>query len=220
MPSGRRWILPVTMSVLVVAALVFAIVATKESKSGSSSATTATSAQAPLTRGGFVGAELPQARPAPPIALSDQYGRPVSLAALRGRPVLVGFVSTSCGAPCELVAQQIRGALDELHEPIPVLLISAGPAADTPAAVRDFLAKVSLSGRVYYLTGPPAALAGARRAYRVRPAAGGAGPTAQGATVLLIDSAGRERVAYGSEQLTPEALSHDIERLSGSPPTP
>ena len=51
-----------------------------------------------------------------------------------------------------MIAQQIRGALDELRRPVPVLLISADPAADTPARVRRFLPRVSLSGRVRYLT--------------------------------------------------------------------
>jgi hypothetical protein len=31
--------------------------------------------------------------------------------------------------------------------------------------------------------------------------------------VLLIDSRGRERVIFGIEQLTPEGLAHDLEKL-------
>ncbi len=205
------------MGVLVLAALVFAIVATKESESGSSSApgaTGGTTAQTPLTQGGFAGAEIPAPKPAPPIALTDQYGRSVSLAALRGKPVLVAFLYAGCGAPCTLIAQQIRGALDELHEPVPVLIVSADPAGDTPPAVRRFLAATSLSGRVHYLTGSPAALKEVWRAYRVTPAGAGAHAFANHAVVLLIGPDGRERVLYGPEQLTPEALAHDIGRFS------
>ncbi len=32
---------------------------------------------------------------------------------------------------------------------------------------------------------------------------------------MLIDAAGRERVLYETEQLTPEALAHDIRALGG-----
>ena len=219
MSGRRRWILPVTMSVLVVAALAFAIVATKESngsRSGSSGTTatqTGTAGQAPLTRGGFAGAEMPRAVQAPPIALHDQYGRPVSLASFRGSPVVVAFLYTHCGGPCTLIAQQIRGALDELPRPVPVLIVSVDPAGDNPAAVRRFLASTSLSGRVYYLNGSPAALASVWRAFRVKPASAGAEALARSATVFLIDPAGRERVLYGTEQLTPEALAHDIGKL-------
>jgi protein SCO1 len=221
MQRRRTWVLPVTMSVLVIVALAFAIVATREAGNGGAKpgtggpASSGSPTQPPLSRGGFAGAELPQANDAPPIALSDQYGRPVSLSALRGGPVVLAFLYTSCGGPCELVAQQIRGALDELREPVPVLLVSVDPAGDTPAAVRHFLARVSLSGRVYYLTGPRAALAKVWRDYGVRPPVAGASAFARRATVVLIDGAGRERVVYGSEQLTPEALAHDVGRLRG-----
>jgi protein SCO1/2 len=213
MQRRRRLVLPVTTSLLAVAALIFAILATRDSKSSKTATQVAPGAQLPLTRGGFAGAELPQAKAAPPIALFDQYGRPVSLASLRGEPVVIAFLYTRCGAPCTLIAQQIRGALDELSRPVPVLLVSADPSGDTPVAVRHFLAQVSLSGRVYYLTGPEAALRRVWRAYRISPAARGAAAFERSATVLLIDQAGRERVIYGPEQLTPEALAHDIGKL-------
>jgi len=37
------------------------------------------------------------------------------------------------------------------------------------------------------------------------------------ASVLLLDSSGRERVLFQSEQLTPESLAHDIRRLQSQP---
>jgi protein SCO1 len=219
MSARRRWIVPVVMGVLVLAALAFAILATTDSNGGSDTGT-GTGASAPVSRGGFEGAELPRPVPAPPIALTDQYGRAVSLASMRGKPVVIGFLYAHCGAPCTLIAQQIRGALDELHEPVPVLIVSADPAGDTPAAVRSFLAATSLSGRVYYLTGPPSSLRGVWRSYKVKPPTAGKAAFASHLTVLLIDPQGRERVLYGPEQLTPEALAHDVGRLTGSPPTP
>src|SRR6185312_11489220 len=213
MRSRRSWILPATMGVLVLLALVFAIVATRESDSGAPRSSPASTAEVPLSSGGFAGAEVQAPKAAPPIILSDQYGRSVSLAALRGKPVVIAFLYAHCGAPCTLIAQQIRGALDELHEPVPVLIVSADPAGDSPQAVRRFLAATSLSGRVHYLTGSPAALAKIWRTYRVTPAGAGARAFATHATVLLVDPDGRERVLYGTEQLTPEALAHDIGRF-------
>jgi cytochrome oxidase Cu insertion factor (SCO1/SenC/PrrC family) len=115
-----------------------------------------------------------------------------------------------------LIAQQIRGALDELGDhPVAVAIISADPAGDDAKAVRRFLAAVSLSGRVHYLTGTQAQLDSVWKAYRVRPAAAGASTFAKYAMVRLLDSRGRERVLYGAEQLTPEALVHDVGMLRG-----
>ena len=122
---------------------------------------------------------------------------------------MLAFLYSSCTA-CVLIAQQIRGALDELAHPPPVLLVSVDPAADTPARVQAFLRRVSLAGRAQLPRG--AARRAAPRVARLpRLDAGHRLRTSNGhCLVLLIDAAGRERVLYEAEQLTPEALAHDI----------
>jgi protein SCO1 len=167
----------------------------------------------------FAGAALPPGTPAPGFALSDQRGRRVSLSDYRGRVVLLAFVYSRCGASCVLVAQQVRGALDELPNPPAAIFLSADPGHDDPASVAAFLARVSLTGRVEYLSGPPAPLRAALAAYHVR-AAGHSGHFEPPASVALIDGNGDERVLYGLEQLTPEALSHDVRVLEGDPSRP
>jgi protein SCO1/2 len=167
----------------------------------------------PLGSGGFAGAALP-GMPAANFVLSDQSGRRVSPAALRGQVTVLAFVSSTCGPACTLIAQQIRGALDELGRAVPVLLVSVDPAGDTPARVQRFLAQVSLTGRVHYLTGTPAELRPVWRAYAIEPLSSGRSAYERSAVVVLLDRSGRERVLFGPEQLTPEALAHDIRKLS------
>jgi protein SCO1/2 len=162
---------------------------------------------------GFAGAELPQPPPAFDFTLTDQAGQVVSLGALRGTVVVVAFVSSACGRTCALIAQQIRGALDELATPVPALLVSIDPAADTRARRRAFLAAASLSGRARFLSGTDAQLVPVWRAFRVHPLSAGAAAIERSVPVLLIDRVGRERVLFGLEQLTPEGLAHDIRKL-------
>ena len=136
---------------------------------GSAASSSSSTAQSPGASG-FDGAALPAGVLAPDFTLPDEGGHPVSLAAYRGRVVIVAFVYSTCGAPCILIAQQIRGALDELDElgePVPVLLVSADPAGDTPASVRRFLDRASLRGRARYLIGATAQLRPLLRAFRV-----------------------------------------------------
>jgi protein SCO1/2 len=128
--------------------------------------------------------------------------------------VVLAFLSSACGPTCTLIAQQVRGALDELGRPVPVLLISVDPAADTRAGVRRFLSDVSLNGRARFLDGAPAVLRPVWRAYRVMPLSAGRAAFERSAQVALIDRSGQERVIYGLEQLTPEGLAHDIRKLS------
>jgi protein SCO1 len=186
------------------------------SGSGSSSASTPASAQTPGASG-FDGAALPAGVLAPGgFMLSDLSGpgrRPISLASYRGRVIVVAFVYSACGATCEVIAQQIRGALDELPRPVPVLLISADPSSDTPTRARRFLAQASLDGRASYLSGTPAELRAVWRSFRVVPASAGHAAFDRSASVFVLDRSGRERVIFQLEQLTPEGLSHDIRKL-------
>ncbi len=80
---------------------------------------------------GFDGAALPANVRAHEFTLTDQSGRPTTLGRYRGRVVVLAFLDSSCSA-CVLIAQQIRGALDELARPPAVLIMSVDPSADTP----------------------------------------------------------------------------------------
>jgi protein SCO1/2 len=202
---------PIVPAVLL-AALLLALAGVLIARSGNSSAPSGSSETA--SNGGLDGALLPAAA-APPLRLTDSSGRPVALSDYRGKVVVLTFLYPRCGATCTVIAQQIRGALDELPSPVPVVIVSADPAADSPAAVSTFLSSVSLGGRAVYLTGSQSQLTPIWSAYRVRPASAGPALFGRYAFVMLIDPSGRERVLYETEQLTPEALSHDIRRLEG-----
>jgi protein SCO1/2 len=209
MPQARQSAPRATLAILAAAA-VAAILA--GCSGGSSTAPPAGGVATGGTSGSpFYGAALPPGVRAPGFTLSDQSGRRVSLADHRGQVVVISFLYTTCGADCVLVAQQIRGALDQLAHPPSVLLISAEPAADTPAKVARFLAQASLTARVEYLSGTRGQVERALRSYRIAP------PSPAGfrppASVILVDRAGEQRVEFGLEQLTPETLAHDIGKL-------
>jgi protein SCO1/2 len=155
----------------------------------------------------FNGAAYPPGIVAPAFRLHDSNGRPVSLGEYRGRVVALTFLSSGCRT-CALVAQQIRGALDELGSPagVSTIFVSTDPRTDTPARVARFLGSASLAGRALYLSGSQRQLQAIWRSYHVTSGE-------DGITVLLIDRAGVERVGFGIEQITPEGLSHDIRLL-------
>jgi protein SCO1/2 len=214
MRSRARIVLLSLATVLVVAFAVAVLLDRPSRNSPAGSSTSSPSAP------GFNGAALPahvRARDftlTSLIAPTGQHGGgPVSLSSYRGQVVVLAFLYSTCGPTCIVIAQQIRGALDELPHPVPVLIVSADPAADTPARVRRFLARVSLIGRVRYLTGSPTRLRAVWHAYGAIPASAGRTGFERSASVFLIDPSGFERVLFGVEQLTPEGLAHDIGRL-------
>jgi cytochrome oxidase Cu insertion factor (SCO1/SenC/PrrC family) len=198
---------------LLTLAAALAIAALFAGCSGGSSSSTSSAAAGATQGSGFDGAALPAGVAAPGFTLADQQGRPVSLVRYRGQATVLTFLYSTCGPTCILVAEQIRGALDRLPRPVPVLIVSADPSADTPANVSRFLAHVSLAGRVEYLSGSPRRLQAVWRAYRITPPSSSRSFFDRAASVLLIDRAGDERVQFGLEQLTPESLIHDIGKL-------
>jgi len=64
----------------------------------------------PIIEQAIAGAAAPLNFPAPDFQLTDQHGRPVTLASLRGRAVLLTFLDPVCTTDCPLIAQEFRQA--------------------------------------------------------------------------------------------------------------
>jgi protein SCO1 len=212
-----------TAAILVcVLALALALAGCAAGSGQRSGFSSASSADSPLAGGaGFDGSVVPRAG-AREFTLTDQTGRPVSLASYRGRVVILTFLSTASPSTATLIAEQIRGALDELAaphgaQPVPALAVSLDPRADSPAHVHAFLAKVSLSGRLRYLSGSIERLQRVWRDYGVKVSGPRSADSEGSALVLLLDRRGVERVSFPVEQLTPEGLAHDIRKLQREP---
>ena len=116
-------------------------------------------------RPAFHGTTYEEIAPAAPIALRDPDGRAVSLASLRGRPVLVFFGYTKCPDLCPLTLDRAARAVREAKSDARILFVTVDPANDTPDALRRFAAR--FHGAVTPLTGDSAALAGAWKGYGV-----------------------------------------------------
>ena len=159
---------------------------------------------------GFAGAVRPAGIPPAEFGLRDEHGRIVRLRDLRGRPAVVTFLYTTCRDTCPLTAQQIRAALDELGEDVPVIAVSVDPANDTPRRARAFDVKQQMVGRMRWVLGTSAQLQRIWRAYGVAPQTS---DSEHSASTVVIDGRGRQRVGFATSVLTPEALAHDIEAL-------
>lgn len=109
------------------------------------------------------------ARRAPNFLLSDQAGRPVSVAANRGRPVIVTFIDPLCRNFCPLEAQvinQMERQLPPAHRPV-VLAVSV----DVYANARRYLVQDDREWHLVpewrWAVGRPAYLAGVWGNYRI-----------------------------------------------------
>jgi protein SCO1/2 len=155
--------------------------------------------------------------PVEPFTLHDQHGNAVSSASYKGRVTIVTFLYTTCTDTCPLLAQQIGIGMDRLGHDVPVLAISVDPAHDTAELARRFLDQRLLGKRIEFLLGTPDQLQPIWRNFGIRPVLKGPDGADHSAYVILLDKAGRQRVAFPADRLTPEGLAHDVKMLEAEP---
>lgn len=158
----------------------------------------------------FEGATMPAGLRAPDFELRNQEGEPVSMRALRGRPVIVTFLYTTCQDSCPIQAQTVRGALDELGHDVPALAVAVDPPRDTPERAQAFLSKQRATGRIDFVLGSRAELRPLWSGFAIQPQSV---TREHQARFTLVDARGFQRVGYPGSEATPERLAHDVRLL-------
>jgi protein SCO1/2 len=169
--------------------------------------------------GGFAGA-AGESEPAPDFALTDQDGRPVALADLRGKVLLLDFVYTHCPGPCPILTGthvEVQRALPpDLAEKVYFVSISLDPARDTPEALRAYAkARGADLARWSFLTGDDDAVAEVLRRYGVGAKPGRDGEIDHLVITYLIDAEGRIARRFAGLEHAPETLLAALAALAG-----
>jgi protein SCO1 len=164
----------------------------------------------PAATAGFQGALMPEGVRAPDFTLNNQDGEPVSMRELRGSPVVVTFLYTTCEDTCPIQAQTVRGALDQLGHDVPALAIAVDPPRDTPERAKAFLSEQRALGRIDFVLGKRAELRPLWDGFFVRPQSV---TEEHQARFTLVDAKGFQRVGYPGSEATPERLAHDLRLL-------
>src|ERR1700760_4442768 len=144
----------------------------------------------------------PLSGPAPNFPLTDQFGRPVSLASFRGKVVLLAFNDSECTTICPLTTTAMLDAkamLGPAGSQVQLLGVDANPKA---TSLEDVLTYSQLHGMLsswHFLTGPLPSLKRVWGAYGVQAAIQG-GEIAHTPALFVIDPRGRERKLYVTQQ--------------------
>jgi cytochrome oxidase Cu insertion factor (SCO1/SenC/PrrC family) len=145
------------------------------------------------------GSTAPLNYPAPPFALTDQHGTPVTLASLRGKVVLLTFLDPVCVTDCPLEAQEVRQAGELLggdSRNVALVAVNLNPSYNGLGYVQAFDRQERLTGvpNWLYLTGSPVQLRQVYRQYGVASQTLPAGSMLGHSDVaFVIDRAGRMR---------------------------
>ena len=136
---------------------------------------------------------------APAFTLTDQDGRPVSLASLQGKVVLLTFLDPVCTSDCPLIAQEFRQAdhlLGGQSRQVELVAVVTNPVYNQPeyTAAFDRQEHMNTLPNWLYLTGSPAQLRKVWRQYgiaaQILPAGGMIGHSD---IAYVIDRSGRTR---------------------------
>ena len=130
-----------------------------------------------------------------PFRLTDQNGKTVTDADLKGKWSLVYFGYTHCPDACPTALNDIAIALEELgskRDAVRSVFITVDPERDTPAALKDYV--TAFDAPILALTGTPEEVAQAAKAYRVyyakHPESGGDYSMDHSSVIYVMDPAG------------------------------
>src|SRR6202051_5290157 len=92
--------------------------------------------------------------------LVDQNGNKVSLASLKGKPLVVDFIYTSCPGPCLMETAKLTNVAlrlgSDLGSKVTIVSISVDPEHDGPKQLLDYSRQQGADEKGwYFLTGSP-----------------------------------------------------------------
>ncbi len=166
----------------------------------------------------FAGTPVPP-RPAPPLDLLDDTGRPFAAASLRGQPALVTFGYTACPDVCPTMLAALVAARDlavAQGAPARIVFVTLDPAHDDAASLCAYLAAFAAPGDAPLgLTGSPAQTARAARDWGVTwSRARDARFIDHTASATALDPAGQVRLVYGYSQVSDAAaVARDLRQI-------
>ena len=163
-------------------------------------------------------ASLPVIGLAPAFALTDQAGRALALADLRGKVLAVSFIFTTCSDSCPILTAKMadvkRRLGTEFGPGINFVSITVDPLNDTPARLRDYASAHGADVPGWrFLTGKPDEIADVVRRYGAFARPSDRGGIEHLFLTSLIDRRGYLRVQYLGWRFDPDEMSRDLRSL-------
>jgi len=152
----------------------------------------------------------------PAIDFVDQHGAKVSLAALKGKPVLIDFIYANCTTACPVltarfaqIASKLRG---NLGTKVTMVSITIDPEHDHPAQLLDY-ARTHNAERDGWLllTGKPTDIDAVLHIYQLKREREPDGTIAHVTTSFLVGADGRQIRMYDTMEVAPSKVVGEID---------
>jgi protein SCO1 len=153
----------------------------------------------------------------PSLKLTDQHNQPVVLSSLKGKPVLVDFIYTSCPGPCLTETQKMAKVADslskELGSKVVLLSITVDPEHDGPPQLLEYTKKQDVERPGwYFLTGSPKTIDEVLSNFKLIRQREPDGSVDHIIGVFLLGPDGRELREYNGEILKADTVTADVNK--------
>ena len=158
------------------------------------------------------------------FALTDQDGAGVEFRKLRGRPLVINFMYTSCPDICPLLTASLKILRSRMTpaetEGIRFLSITTDPEVDSPKVLKAYSKRHEADAPNWsWLTGEPRDLTPVWQGFGVSVQRLAKGLIEHTTLTVVADAQGFMRFAYFGSAPDPDVLLKDLRALEGTPST-
>ena len=149
--------------------------------------------------------------------LVDQNGKQVSLASLKGKPMVVDFIYTSCPGPCMMETAKLANVAlrlgSDLGSKVTIVSISVDPEHDGPKQLLDYSRQQGADEKGwYFLTGTPRDVDRALAGFKISREIGPDGSVGHLVDMMLIGPDGRVVQQYNGEVVKAQNIVDDVRK--------
>jgi protein SCO1/2 len=149
--------------------------------------------------------------------LVDQNGKQVSLASLKGKPMVVDFIYTSCPGPCMMETAKLANVAlrlgSDLGSKVTIVSISVDPEHDGPKQLLDYSRQQGADEKGwYFLTGTPRDVDRALAGFKISREIGPDGSVGHLVDMMLIGPDGRVVQEYNGEVVKAQNIVDDVRK--------
>lgn len=155
----------------------------------------------------------------PDISLLDQHGQKVSLASLKGKPVLFDFIYTSCPGPCLVLTSRMKQVANELGsalgKEVRFVSITVDPEHDHPQQLLTYADNqgANVDGWLF-LTGAPKQIDDVMAGFNLTREREADMSPDHALEFFLVAPNGHEMLQYLGNKATAQRIADDMQRAA------
>jgi protein SCO1 len=156
----------------------------------------------------------------PDITLTDQHGSSVSLASLKGKPVLFDFFYTTCPGPCLMLTARMRRIANELGPALGnkawLVSVTVDPEHDHVPQLADYTKEQGVADNRgwLFLTGTPQQIDQVMARFKLRRQRESDGSVDHVLEFFLVGPDGHQMIQYMASETNPAKIAGDVEQAA------